>query len=321
MTSRRNVIFGFAALGAAGWPTGANAVTVTRPGTAFGTTVRISVTATSETVANLAIDDGYAEIRAVHRAADLFYAQSEIVQLNSHGTLGSSSIYFAELVKASDALFKLSDGAFDATVQPLWKLWSERKPQQPDDAAMRFALARVGWRNLRPHDGGHVLENGAALSFNGVAQGYAADRVMQVLMRHGVYSAQVDTGETGMLRCGEGLPIKHPRKPGLLGTLHVDTGFVAVSGDYASNFSDDFMNHHIIDPRNGFSPRELASVVVVAPDGAMADGLATAFMVMGREQSLLCLAGLRDHAALFVSKEGQIAMSAGMLPLFKTLAT
>jgi FAD:protein FMN transferase len=319
MTSRRNVLLGFAGL-AAGSSLPAHAVTVTRPGTAFGTTVRISVTAGNEAAGNLAIDAAYAEIRAVHRAADLFNAQSEIARINADGKLEMPSDVFAALVKHAEELFTLSGGAFDASVQPLWKLWSQGGGPRPDAALLRSTLARVNWRNLQPRDFGYGLRNGATLSFNGLAQGYAADLVIQVLQQHRVYSAHVDTGETGMLRSSDGLVIKHPRGGDALGRLHVDTGFVAVSGDYASSFSDDFLNHHIIDPRSGYSPRELASVAVVAPTGAMADGLATAFMVMGRDASLRCLEGLPGHAALFVTKTGEIALSPAMKRVFKTLA-
>jgi FAD:protein FMN transferase len=320
MTSRRNVLFGSVGLAAVGGSAPASAVSVTRPGTAFGTTVRLIVTAESEAAANLAIDAGYAEIRAVHRAADLFHAESEIARINTCGELETASTIFSTLVEKAEELFTLSGGAFDASVQPLWKLWSQSGGQRPNEVSLRSALARVNWRNLRMRNAGYDLENSAALTFNGLAQGYAADLVMQVLQRHGVHTAHIDTGETGMLRCHEGLPIKHPRRQGLVGTLHIDSGFVAISGDYASKFSDDFLNHHIIDPRSGYSPRELASVAVVAPTGVMADGLATAFMVMGQEKSLSCLAGLPGHAALFVSKTGETTMSPGMRPLFKTLA-
>jgi FAD:protein FMN transferase len=320
MSTRRNVILGFAGLAVAGLAGSARAVTVTRPGTAFGTTVSITVTAANETAGNAAIDAGFDEIRAVHRAADLFSADSEITRLNAGGRLGHASQTFHDLVRMADDIFTISAGAFDATVQPLWKLWAEHNGNAPSSVAMDLALRKVNWRKLRRDGAGFQLDDGSALTFNGLAQGYAADRVMLVLRAHGVSSARVDTGETALLETDAGLPIRHPRKASALGTLHMDTGFVAVSGDYASAFSDDFRFHHIIDPQLGFSPRELASVAVVAPTGAMADGLATAFMVMGREKSIASLERLHGCDALFLGKDGDMALSPGMRALFKTPA-
>ncbi len=68
----------------------------------------------------------------------------------------------------------------------------------------------------------------------------------------------------------------------LLTTLPVSNQALATSGDYLQAFSPDFANHHIIDPRSGHSSPELASVMVLAPTVMLADGLATAVIVMGK---------------------------------------
>jgi FAD:protein FMN transferase len=174
----------------------------------------------------------------------------------------------------------------------------------------------VGWKKLRVQADALYLQDGAALTFNGIAQGYAADRVMNVVQGAGALSARVDTGEVGRFHADGDLLVKHPRHNTTLGALDLSSGFVAVSGDYANSFSADFVHHHILDPKRGFSPRELASVVVVAPSGAYADGLATAFMVMGVAASLECLRKLQDCSAVFIDKAGAVTLSPGMQGVF-----
>ena len=66
----------------------------------------------------------------------------------------------------------------------------------------------------------------------------------------------------------------------LMATFNVQNQAMATSGDYMQAFTSDFANHHIIDPRSGHSSPELASVSVTAPTVTLADGLATAVMVM-----------------------------------------
>jgi hypothetical protein len=102
MTTRRNVIFamGAAAMGAVAgaFPT----VTVSRPGTAFGTIVNVEVTAASQAQAQAALDMAFAEIRAVHQAASLFDATSEVSRLNAAGFLRRPTLLLQDIIAQAD---------------------------------------------------------------------------------------------------------------------------------------------------------------------------------------------------------------------------
>jgi len=67
----------------------------------------------------------------------------------------------------------------------------------------------------------------------------------------------------------------------------------------------------IFDPASGDSPTELASVTVLAPTGLKADGLSTAFMVMGARRSHALAAHLPGVDLLTIGKDGQRWKSAG----------
>ena len=67
----------------------------------------------------------------------------------------------------------------------------------------------------------------------------------------------------------------------------------------------------MIDPRSGFPADKLLSATALAPSAAQADGLATAFFVMGVEQTLDYCAERHDLAALLVcpgERAGEIAI-------------
>ena len=89
---------------------------------------------------------------------------------------------------------------------------------------------------------------------------------------------------------------------------------VATSGDYESIFTPDYLHHHIFDPAAGDSPRELASVTVMAPTGMLADGLSTACMVLGRERAAALAASLPGVDLLAIDKQGREWRSAGFPP-------
>jgi thiamine biosynthesis lipoprotein len=55
---------------------------------------------------------------------------------------------------------------------------------------------------------------------------------------------------------------------------------MATSSDAHTVFSADRRNHHILDPRTGYSPQHWSSVTVLAPSCAMADALTKVFFML-----------------------------------------
>ena len=106
--------------------------------------------------------------------------------------------------------------------------------------------------------------------------------------------------------------IQDPRDAEILAaTLKVEGRSVATSGDYECTFTPDFAHHHIFDPANGDSPRELASVTVLAPTGLLADGLSTTFMVTGAARAHAMAAQMQGVDLMTIDKQGRRAMSPG----------
>lgn len=104
--------------------------------------------------------------------------------------------------------------------------------------------------------------------------------------------------------------IQHPRTPdAYAGLAKLTDGCMSTSGDYAATFSGDFLRHHIFDPATGRSPRELASVTIVAPSGLHSDGLSTAVIVLGRKRGLKLLRSYPGAEAFLVLKNGETAMT------------
>jgi thiamine biosynthesis lipoprotein len=63
----------------------------------------------------------------IARHEDIFslYRDSEITRLNRDGVLAKPSPELIEVIDASQRLGTLSGGAFDITVQPLWRTYEE----------------------------------------------------------------------------------------------------------------------------------------------------------------------------------------------------
>jgi thiamine biosynthesis lipoprotein len=85
---------------------------------------------------------------------------------------------------------------------------------------------------------------------------------------------------------------------------------LATSGSYRNFFVHDGVRYaHILDPRTGRPVANgVASVSVLAPDCTLADGLATAAVVMGREAGVALLERMPEVEGLVVveTKDGRL---------------
>jgi thiamine biosynthesis lipoprotein len=157
------------------------------------------------------------------------------------------------------------------------------------------------------------------LDLNGIAKGYGVDRLAEVLQGFGIESGLV--GIDGEMRAmglrpdGEGwtiaieAPDRARRAPHSMLALH--DGAVATSGDYRHWVTVRGRElSHTMDPRRGAplaaSP---ASVTVVAPTCAEADGWATAFMVAGPAAGSALAAKYELDVLFLMREDGSVVRS------------
>ena len=286
---------------------------------AFGTTVRIIVSHRNARTARLAMSAAIDELDLIESIMSIYRQESQLAQLNRLGTLPAPHRYLTQLLQQALAMSKRTNGAFDVTVQPLWKSYKEatNRGQHLNAESIEAVRKTVGYRNVEFVSNRVQLAGGSQITLNGIAQGFATDRVKRVLRERGIQHALVDVGElAGLGAKDDGKPwvvgIQHPRqRDSFASTTCLGDRCLATSGDYATPFSEDFSSHHVFDPRTGVSPAELASVSVLAPTATEADALATAFLVMGRKDSAAMLARHRNIDALFICKDGRMSTTAG----------
>jgi thiamine biosynthesis lipoprotein len=322
LSTRRQFLYGIAGLGAAAGLGVANRQqsleplslrSATRSSRAFGATVSILAWHTDERSARAAIDAAFTELELVEHLMSVYRGDSELSRLNRHGTLRSPHPCLVEVLRAAEAMSRRSNGAFDATVQPLWELFAEAKRLNtlPSPADIERTRQEVNWRRVQIGDDRIQLTGGARITLNGIAQGYATDRAAAALRSAGVAHALVDTGEIGAVGgkpTGEAwtVGIQHPRREdAYISLTRLNGRCLATSGDYATTFSGNFRFNHLFDPKTGVSPTELASVSVAAKSATQADALSTAVFVLGAEKGMALIGGTPGADALFVLKDGR----------------
>ena len=256
------------------------------------------------------------EIDRFERMFSLYRRDTEISRLNDAGALMKPSPELRSVIEQSQRLGELSGGAFDISVQPLWRLyeahfWS-RTNIQPDIAARARDVARsvVDFRAIDTSTAAiRFARAGMAITLNGIAQGYISDAIADLLRNEGFESAVVDLGEYRTIgRHPDGRPWRigiHDGRDGHIGrTLDLEDTALAVSGGYGTTFEASGRYHHIFDPRTGGSASSLVDVAVIGPRATAADGLATAICVAGEALAPALLAAFPGTRAMVTRWDG-----------------
>ncbi len=239
---------------------------------------------------------------------------SELSQLNRNGIIDRPGKDIREVLLLGKNISRTTDGAFDVTMLPLQELYSLKKSSHPlpSDADLHETLKMVDYTKLAiSQDAIQLRKKGMAVTLDGIGKGYIVDQGVAEFKNKGFDSVYVEAGGdlmvTGSKVAGKPwqIGIRNPRtdSPNELIVMGLSNKAVATSGDYMQPFSADLRHHHIIDPRTGISPPELASATVTASSVALADALATAAMVMGPEKSLQTFAALPDCECLLIGKD------------------
>ncbi len=219
---------------------------------------------------------------------------------------------------------KMTGGAFDVTWAALWGLWDFKAtpPRVPTAAEVRRRAALVDYRQIEIDDRAGTVRlprAGMMIGFGGIAKGWALDRAAEVLRRHGVIHAMLQSGgQVLALGTQDGKPwrvgLRDPRggPNEFFATLSVRDESVATSGDYENFFESGGMRyHHILDPRTGWPTRGVRAVVVLSADATLADALGKAPMVLGVQRGL-ALARRAKVEVLLVDDRGRVHMTEGM---------
>ncbi|SDU35823.1 FAD:protein FMN transferase [Halopseudomonas salegens] len=272
-------------------------------GNIFGTFYQITLAgAFSEAELEALHQGAVEEMQAVDASMSTYRDDSELSQLNQGepGEWVTVSRSLFTVLEASDQIARTSDGAFDVTVGGLVNLWSfgpEARPlETPSDSERERRLSEVGYHYLELDTDGQRLrrQRDVYVDLSAIAKGYAVDRVSQWLLDQGVANHLVNLGgdlialgvrsDGAPWRIGVELPDSQQMEVAQH-ILPVRDLSVATSGDYRNYFEADGQRYsHTIDPRNGMPVQhKLASVTVMHPSAMLADGWATALMVLGTE--------------------------------------
>ncbi len=273
MTTRRRFLTILA--GAAMLP-GLAGAAVNWRGIALGAEARIIL---DHPDADLLIARAVAEISRLESLFSL-HRDSQLTRLNQTGILANPAPEMLELLSICAVLNARTAGAFDPSIQPLWALYARSFAAGITPGAGQIAKIQTGWQHLRfsPSQVSFAKPD-MALTLNGIAQGFIADKIAALFRAQGVQNVLVNTGEImalGTAPNGLAWPVNIINGP----ELPLSNAAIATSAPLGTTFDAKGAIGHILDPRTGQPGAQWAQVSVTATSAALADGLSTAFCLM-----------------------------------------
>ena len=150
---------------------------------------------------------------------------------------------------------------------------------------------------------------------SGYVKGWAADGCVEILKKYGAENIQINAaGDLALAGgVGDGKPwsigVRSPENRfEVLKVFQIFEGAIATSGTYE-------IGAHIKDPHTGLIAIGARSATVVGPDGGLADALATALVVTGRDGAgIFMKSELVDYKVWVIDRNQDTAWTIGDIP-------
>ena len=248
------------------------------------------------------LDAAHAALGTIERLEEqlsIFRDSSELSLVNREAASRPVAVEgrLYQLLQQCQEIHEITGGAFDITSTPLSRVWGflRRQGRLPTPEEIALARTRVGMQHVRLDGAAGTVtfaRAGMSLNLGSIGKGYALDRVAAQMAEAGVSTALLTAGASSVLALGDGPegggfvvglrdPFDHDRR---MGTVRLRNAALGVSGVGEQNFIVDGKRYgHILDARTGWPVVDRAYAAVVAPTAAVADALATACFVGGRE--------------------------------------
>jgi thiamine biosynthesis lipoprotein len=283
-------------------------------GEAQGSTYAIKYIANVELVTKTQIDS---LLEAFDLSLSTYRQDSKISKINAGDSTVIVDGLFLKTFSASQQIFNETNGLFDPTVGVLVNAYgfgpnhSRKSLKQSEiDSLLQF----VGFNKVKVNSNLTIKKQypETYFDFNAIAQGYSVDVTIDFLKANGIENAIVEIGgelyalgkntiDNKNWVVGIDDPLQTPEARKLIATVNLENLGMATSGNYRKVITDSITGEkfvHTINPKTGKPQKgNVLSTTVLAPTCVMADGYATALMVMDLEQGKKFVA---EHPELYV---------------------
>jgi thiamine biosynthesis lipoprotein len=228
-----------------------------------------------------------------------------------------SSDFFNVMAVAAD-IHRMTNGAWDGTVMPLVDLWgfgpSLKKQKPPTKKEIAQRMDKVGFHEITLKTPNILIKSNPFLTLDlgAIAKGYGVDQIAALIKKSGIGDFIVEIGgevyaagrrkDGHPWRAGINTPDSKASPEHIYKIVRLHNRALATSGDYRNFFRLNGRRYsHVIDPKTGYPVSNgVVSVSIMAESCTLADGLATAIMVLGPEKGIALINRLEGVEGLIV---------------------
>lgn len=235
------------------------------------------------------------------------------------------------VIKKGVEYSKLSNGLFDISIGPLVKLWNIglEDAKVPTQEEIDERLPLIGYNDIELNDTDRTIylkRKGMIIDLGGIAKGYTADVISDILTEEGVNSAIINLGGNvfthGKKPNGDewkiGIQDPYSERGGIIGTLVTSNKSIVTSGIYERYIEKDGVKyHHILSPKTGYPyDNEVAGITIVSDKSTDGDALSTSVFAMGVEEGMKFVNSIDGIDAIFITKDNKVYITDGIRNVF-----
>lgn len=296
--------------------------------TCMGTLCTIKVYTDDEAKTRTAIESALDEMARLEALMTTWREDSEVSRINAAAGLNAVAVSpeTFHVIKESQRISELTDGAFDLTIgafRGLWKFDEDNDGSLPSPAQVRARKALVNYRDIVLDEKARTVmlrRIGQRITLGGVAKGFAVDGAVAVLRKAGLQDFIVQAGGDLFAGGQRGdrawrVGIQDPRGPHgqIIYKVELHNQAFNTSGDYERFIMKNGKRyHHILDARTGFPSQGIRSVTLLAPSSFVADLMDTALLIVGVPKAMKILAATPEVQGVIVDAQNTVHISPGL---------
>jgi thiamine biosynthesis lipoprotein len=275
-------------------------------------------------------------VEEIERKMSVNIETSEISKLNSKAGVSAEKLSedTYSVIQKAVKYSKLTEGAFDPTIEPIVKLWGigtdlERVPSEDE---INEKLKLVDYKDIildSKNSTAKLKRSSQAVDLGAIAKGYTADEIKGILLENKISSAIINLGGNiyAMGHKVDGtdwnIGIQNPldTRGEYLGTVSVSDKSVVTSGNYERFFMVGTKRyHHIFDPKSGYpSENGIISTTIISDESIDGDVLSTSTYILGIENAKKLVESIDGVEAVFVTDDKKIHITSGIKDSFNLI--
>ncbi|SNX54705.1 FAD:protein FMN transferase [Thermoanaerobacterium sp. RBIITD] len=282
--------------------------------------------------AKKAVDESMNRIKVIDNQMSSQKDGSDIQKINNNSgkdfvKVNPDTLY---VIKTALKYGKISDGNFDITIAPLVNLWGigTKNAHIPPDNQIKDAMKLINYRDvlLNEKDNEVKLKRpGMAIDLGGIAKGYTADEIENIMKKYGVKHALLNLGGSSVYMLGSkpdgsnwNIGIQDPfgDKGKYFAIVSGKDMLIDTSGNYERYFIKDGKRyHHILNPYTGYPAESgVVSTTIVSSNikSIDADALSTITFILGVDKGMKLIESMPGVDAIFVTPDYKVYATSGL---------